>query len=222
MGKFAEQPSFILCDQPERKAMEAKAGCKGYYIDTRINTVTDPYLDFPIGSEFLHQKRSAIGKSAKKVHWDGNLGHDIENLIVIQCQAGRMHDSTKRTVGFGVVQQVQKCLPGQPVVLLGPEPINFHDKGICNWTGQTKSILDAFSCIDDCALFIGQDGVLAYYAMMRRKPTIVAYHLPNLPGHYWNNAWASHAVALIGAGVYLPALPVNERTNALIALGRRI
>jgi hypothetical protein len=221
MGRFAEEPRFILCDQPEKEAMEAKAGCKGYYIDTRINSVVDPYLDFPIGSHFLKQKRMAIGKSAERTHWDGNLSHDIEDFVVVQCQAGRMHDNTKRTIGSDVIKQLRQCLPDQPVVLLGPEPVNFHEDGICNWTGQTVSILDAFSCIDECAMFVGQDGVLAYYAMMRRKPTLVAYHLPNLPGHYWNNAWASHSLALMGAGNHLRAIPANDKTNTLMALGRK-
>lgn len=221
MSRFAEEAHFILSDQPEKEAMEAKAGCKGYYIDTRINGVIDPYLDFPLGSNFLMLKRGAVGKSAEKKHWGGNLPHDIENFVVVQCQAGRMHDNTKRTVGFDVVKKLREKLPGQPIILLGPEPVDFHGDMICNWTGQTGSILDAFACIDECTLFVGQDGVLAYYAMMQKKPSLVAYHLPNLPGHYWNNAWAGHSLALVGAGVHLPVLPEGEKTEMLLAMGRK-
>ena len=221
MSRFAEECHFILSDDPEREAMAAKAGAEGYYIDTRINGVVHPYLEFGLGSNFLDQKRGAIGKSAEKVHWDGNLPYDIEDFVVVQCQAGRMHDNTKRTVGVDVIKQLRQSLPDQPIVMIGTETVDFHGEMVLNWTGQTKSILDAFSCIDECAMFVGQDGVLAYYAMMKRKPSLVAYHLPNLPGHYWNNAWAGHSLAMVGAGNHLHQIPKNDKTELLLSMGRR-
>lgn len=218
MGRFAEECHFILSDNPEHEAMEAKAGARGYYIDTRINGVVNPYIEFPLGSNFLWKKREAIGKSATKVHWDGNLSHDIEDFVVVQCQAGRMHDNTKRIIDMEVVKQIKERLPEKPIVLLGPESVTFHGQEVCNWTGQTKSVLDALACIDECSLFIGQDGVLAYYAMMRRKPSLVAYHLPNLPGHYWNNAWAGHSLAMLGAGNHVRMLPGGEKMDRLLEM----
>jgi len=210
MDCFAEDAKFILSDNPEREAMEAKSGSTGYYIDTTVNWVPDPYLKFRLGSTFFMRNQ---------VTWPDQL----ENPIVIQMAAGRMHDGTKRIVSIDVIKQIREWLPKKSVLLLGPEPINVDIDGICNFTGQTsENIRHAFSCIDDCSMFIGQDGVLSYYAMMQKKPTIVAYHIHTLTGHYWNNAWANHSVAILGAHNNLSALPNSDKVQSLIDMIKHI
>lgn len=112
--------------------------------------------------------------------------------ICIQCAGGRMGDSTKRTIDERAIKDLKEVFPAHEIVLLGPEHIEFSEgivKNKFNRTGRTYSIIDALAIINECDAFVGHDGVMAYYAMMIHKPTIINWHVPNLPSNYMHNKW---------------------------------
>ncbi len=187
---FVSNGDCWIDTQPEKRAKEL-AESNGTYIDTKIINFPHPYLPHPIENNF---------KFKTKI-WD----HD--KYICIQTTAGRLNDNTRRSISFKVIHGLKKRFPDRDIVLLGPERLDITENHMINLTGETQSILDAFSIINDCVLFIGQDGIMAYYAAMLGKPTIISYHLPNLLNHYWNNYWSLHAVAMVGGNnvVSLPA-----------------
>jgi hypothetical protein len=200
--QFADHVECRITDSPEKDALQMCGEVGGQYIDTRINKVLHPYLDrHLVSSGLTHQKLA--GRN---------------NYIVVQAQAGRMHDGTRREVGVGVMNQLLKTFPHKHLVILGPEwhPFSTTDmERTINLTEQTESILDVFNIINDCALFVGQDGVMAYYSMMIGKPTLVTYHIGSLPNHYWNNQWGTHALAWVG-GSNLNELIKHPRLDTFI------
>lgn len=197
---FVPKGKFILSENPEKESKEIEAigndqfknSCK--YIDTKIIEFPHPYLPNQIENNY---------------HLSTELW-DKENYICVQMTAGRLHDNTKRHINFSVIYQLHEKFPNKTIVMLGPELIPYETNflgNVINLTGKTPSILDAFSCINNCGLFVGQDGVMAYYSMMLRKNTIINYHLPNLINHYWNNHWSLHGLAVCGAGNNLNKFP---------------
>jgi len=190
---------------PEHYIKEKCKSMNGTYLDTKIMGITSPYLDFKIGEDFI-------------ISWEEKLvPHIVVNML-----AGRTYN-TRREVNVKVVHQLAKEFPKKRVVLLGPEMMEYLDNEfiqyegrVYNATGHTDTIIDALSFINGCCLFVGQDGVLAYYSMMLRKPTIVHYHMPSLIQHYFNQNWAYHSIALFGGGNVLESLDLNN--NEIIAL----
>jgi hypothetical protein len=73
---------------------------------------------------------------------------------------------------------------------------------------KTPTIIHAFAEINECSGFVGQDGALAYYAMMRKKPTFISFHLKDLPGHYMHPNWESRSIVNIGSNI-VPEIPPN-------------
>lgn len=196
--KFASHAECIITKNPEQDAMKLACEKEGRYLSTKVGDILNPYLDKQIScGTFFHERI---------------LG--LKNYIVVQSHAGRMHDNTKREVGIGVINNLISLFPDKLLVLVGPKKHVFkteNDSQVLNLTGETGSIIDVFQIINDCSLFVGQDGVMAYYAMMQKKNTIVSFHLPTLPNHYWNKKWENHSIALVGGGNkinHLPNLPM--------------
>ena len=191
---FVPDGNFWCVDKPEAMAKELSRlnhGKDRLYIDTRIKEFPHPYLPNPIENNF----------SLSTELWE------LENYIVVQMTAGRLHDNTRRSVQVPAINQLHERFPDKSIVLLGPERmICEFDYPVINLTAKTVSILDALSCINSCGLFVGQDGVMAYYAAMLGKPTVISYHLPNLLNHYWNNHWSLHCCAMV-AGNTVMSLP---------------
>jgi len=201
--KFATQAECLIFDKPEQCAKEMCHDIAGTYITTTSSDILNPYLDKPIHGEgfFLSP---LMGE---------------KNYIVVQAQAGRMHDNTRREVDISVMNQLLQLFPNKRLVILGPEEQSFETidtSRTINLTGKTGSIIDVFEIINDCSLFVGQDGVMAYYALMRKKCAIVAFHINTLPQHYWNGRWETHSVALLGAGNMLQQLPQLNSIEQLL------
>lgn len=181
-----EKPYFAACEAVNReKVMPAidQYSPAGGYVSSVCRTMEAPFLPSPI----CRRKTS--------------FTIPIE-AICIQALAGRPHDDTRRIVGMQIVRSINSLFPGRHIVIVGPERndlFNEHEiHGLINLTGRTPSVVDALSIIDLCAGFVGHDGVMAYYAMMRRKPTIVSYHMPMLAEHYWNDTWAPRTQVVRG------------------------
>lgn len=201
MRCFTPRAEVRISDSPEKDAKEYAELHGGQYVNTVITGINWPYLNVPIHSP------NSFNAS----------GH-----ICVQLLAGRMNDSTRRSISPFVINELYHKFPGKRIVLLAPEPVHCQEFiGLVNLTGKTESVVDALDAINDCSLFIGQDGVLAYYAMMLHKPTIVAYHLPNLLRHYWNGKWATHSLALCGSGNCLHMLPVSSKVEELFNMVRK-
>lgn len=205
--KTTIQSGFYSCyirDDAEKFAMEQCKNADGIYLDTKISDLKNPYMAGYIGERCVFY---GLGSEYNKKH------------IIVQVCAGRMYDNTKRTIGINVINSIAKRFPQRNVVLIGPEQIEYKEKllsNIQNMTGKTETIIDALSYINMCSLFIGQDGVCAYYAMMKRKPTIVNFHIDSLINHYFNKEWAMHSISLIGGGNNLEYLNLNNpETQAL-------
>lgn len=161
--------AFIKSDKPEAEAK----GEGGTYINTVIAGHEDPYLNEQLGESPL----------------------TFKDHIVIQMSAGREGDDTYRVVSKDLISQIAKDNADKKIVLLSGKIMAFpKTKNVINLSGQTGTVVDALGYINNCSFFIGQDGVLAYYAMMLKKPTLVNFHLPTLPGHYFNAKWLAHAV----------------------------
>ena len=198
MQHFARQTECKIEDKPEVMAQEACGAVGGIYLDTRVPTLSYPYLDKPL--------RSASIKSAGSTKY-----------LCVHLVAGRLNDNTCRKVSGQALQTLLDNFPDKKMVLLAPTKVDVDlplDR-VVNLTGQTKTITEAFDIINSCSLFVGQDGVLAYYAMMIQKPTIVAYHLPNLPGHYWNAKWGFHSLLFVGAGNDFNTIPDHPKVSQL-------
>lgn len=194
----------IQANNPEAYIKELCKLNNGIYLNTRIMGIITPYLVSEFGSTFI-------------LPWqDNKLPH-----IVINVLAGRTYDNTRREIGSEIIHQIARQFPDRQIVLIGPESNDSLDKidyegRVYNATGKTPTVIDAMSYINGCCLFVGQDGVLAYYSMMLRKPTIIHYHIPNLIGHYFNQEWAYHSIALFGDSNRLNKL--DENNNEIKAL----
>lgn len=148
----------------------------GGYVSTYCNENMNPYFLVPT-----------------PVH--GNLSP----YIVINCVAGRINDSTRRIIAANVVRQIKEIAPKYEIVLLSVTN-EFPDiEGTIKV--KTPTIIHAFAVLNECSAFIGQDGVLAYYAMMQEKPTYVTYHLEDLPNHYMHPNWKAKSVINIGPNI---------------------
>lgn len=194
MKFFANKSEVFIDNQPEKLAKQECEKYNGKYLDTVAKRIINPYLNFQIPVESFLDHR-LLGRT---------------NYIVIQAQAGRMHDNTRREVGVGVIDMLLHMFPSKMLVILGPEEHLYEtidQRRIINLTGQTTSVNDALGIINDCSLFVGQDGIMAYYAMMQKKPSIVFFHLPNLVDHYFNTTWMNHSLAIYGAGNHVKEIP---------------
>lgn len=201
--QFADHSECFIMEQPHNNMLEMCDSVGGIYIDTKMGEVLSPYLKKPLArGSFFHEK--LLGES---------------DYIVVQAQAGRMNDNTRREVSLDVMNGLLQLFPDKKIVILGPESHPFHTVDMSrtiNLTGATESVIDALEIINDACLFIGQDGIMAYYSLMLKKPTILAFHIHTLPEHYWNERWGSHAVALLGAGNILSQLPLNDKIERLL------
>ncbi|MHA2009816.1 MAG: hypothetical protein ACXADW_02935 [Candidatus Hodarchaeales archaeon] len=198
--QFVKNAIVSIRDKPEEQAKEMCSKSNGIYIDTVITNFINPYLKKPLST----------GKPI--------LNLDLKDHVIIHMHAGRMHDNTKRTIAFNVIDDIRHKFLNKKIMLVGPEPVDLDFPNCINLTGKTESVLEAMQAINGCCLFVGQDGVLAYYAMMLKKPALIAFHLPNLVNHYWNGAWALHSLAIIGAGNTLNSLPSGEKIEQLFEL----
>jgi len=156
----------------------------GGYVSSCCRTMERPFLDKPLYT------------IEQLVPWDS---------ICVQMVAGRLHDNTRRTVGAAALKLIRQVFPSKYIIVVGPEKNEWIEgcveNGLINLTGMTDSIVDALRVVNSCAGFIGHDGVLAYYAMMRRKPTIVSYHAPELAEHYWHDEWSTHGLRILGNNI---------------------
>lgn len=206
MGMFVQKREIYVMDGPEKAAKEMCHDVNGTYLDTVIKGYPNPYLDKPLGDgSFL------LGRSDT---------FDLKDHIVIQMHAGRMHDNTRREVGREVIQQLKDEFWLRKIVLIGPESYEYKDDQVVNLTGQTPNVVDSLELINDCSLFVGHDGIAAYYAMMMKKLVIVSFHIPTLVNHYWNLNWANHALCLQGSGTFLRKLPDHEKVKLLFKLAK--
>lgn len=170
--------SFIPIAPPEKaeniaKDKAAKVG--GRYINTNVRdplNIMDPHIP-AIGDVFNYSKP----------------------FVCVQIAAGRMEDATRRILTPTAVKNIQKKLPDFPIIAVGP--ISLTMPGVVYI--KTPNILQAFGIIDQCSAFVGQDGVLAYYAMMQKKPTVINFHDPILPQHYYHPSWVPHSFVLKGS-----------------------
>ena len=201
MKQFVPASEMHIMEQPEKCAKQMCEDVGGTYMDSRVPDFPSPYLNNPIGDGkfILEHSKLAFLK-----------GH-----IVIQQAAGRMHDNTKRVIGESLIRGLYETFPDRSVVVVGPLETQIDVPNIINLTGQTPSVVDALQTVNDCSLFVGHDGVMAYYAMMLRKWSIVNYHIPTLVNHYWNPSWKNHSLAVTGAGTYLNGLPVNDHVQKM-------
>ena len=149
------------------------------YLSSDVSTVNDPYIE----------DRVARGVRA----WGDPYHLGRCRNVCVQKHAGRLGDSTRREVSNSMIEMVAKRLPKRNVFVLGQESCKVPNfRNVINLTGLTPSLIEAFDVVENCDLFIGQDGVLAYYALMRRKPTVINYHDPRLVNQYWNEKWLPH------------------------------
>lgn len=195
--KFAGHSKCIIVDKPEKEALAKCQEEGGIYLNTKITEVVCPYLNKPIDT---------MGYFNNKIF-------GIDDYVLVQAQAGRMNDNTRREIGPEVLNQLLDAFPSKPMVVVGPEKAIFSTKDmrrIINLTGETPSILNVVELINNCSLFVGQDGFMAYYSAMIKKPTIIHYHLPNLPSHYWHGRWSSHCIGLTGLGNFISKLPIDN------------
>ncbi len=128
-----------------------------------------------------------------------NISPIEEKYICICYASGRMGDKSKRIVHPKVFQAIKTFLPEYKIVLVGPEYVELDENIISdeyNKTGRTKSVADAMGYINGADGFIGQDGVLSYYALMIGKPTIINWHDSSLPSHYWHQGWKNHGISI--------------------------
>lgn len=191
IGEFIGDGECYIVDKPEImakntvKTMKASSGLikkvlqkdnDVMYLNTRIENISYPYL-----------YEGIKGKSLFK-----------EPYICVQSAAGRMGDSTKRIITPDAIRQILEFFSHFKVVVLGPKQNIFKDRNLINYSGRTDSIIDAFKIINNCYAFIGLDGVLAYYAAMIKKSSIIHYHIPTLLNHYFNPMWKSHVIPYIG------------------------
>jgi len=186
---------FKITD-PAGTAKQFAKDINGIYLDSRLQTSEYPYL-----RELEKFQKKGLRR------------------ICVHMIAGRLNDGSKRTIEYSVIQQLKRIFPGMDIILLGPEKIDFPKSNrVDNITGGTTDIRDVFDWIDSCDLFIGQDGVAAYYAAMTRKPTIIFYHIPSLIDHYWHPDWSEHVLAVVGQGNRVTHLPVGPTANRIFDL----
>ena len=140
----------------------------GGYISSVISGFSEPYFD--------------ISDTTNKQY------------VIIQTAAGRMKDNTKRIVSPQLIASICHILPHYRIILIGPEKY-CSLSNVLNLTGKETNLRQIFKLIDNCSLFIGQDGVLSYYSLMIKKPTIVNYHMSTLVSHYWNEKWRNHSLS---------------------------
>ncbi len=203
MDQFVEGAEFCITDKSEACAKQLAVDTGGHYIDTVITGWPNPYLKQPLCDGKFVLEHSEL--------------FDLSGHIVVQVQAGRMYDNTRREIGPGVITELLETFE-RKIVIIGPEHYNYSfadSDRVINLAGTTDSILDCLQLINDCILFVGQDGVVAYYAMMLKKLTIVNFHIPTLINHYWNAAWQNHSLAFTGAGRNLNKLPEHEKLKLL-------
>ncbi len=174
------ESGFQLSQNPEKEARELAAKNEGLYFNTRVRDE-----EYPLSTTFHpYQSKNGIQKIQQP-------------YICVLYAAGRMKDNTKRVISTGNIKKIKESFPEHRILILGSEFIDFDDDLVetkFNKTGRTKSILDAMAYINDADGFIGQDGVLAYYSMMLGKPTIINWHLPNLPEHYFHPEWSQNTI----------------------------
>ena len=121
----------------------------------------------------------------------------LRRTMCIQMTAGRMNDSTKRTVDTDVVDWAESRSAISRIVLIGPERVKTPaSTKVINKTGKTPTILEALEYVGGCDYFIGHDGVCAYYAAFLEKVCVINYHIPTLTNHYYNKQWSNHVVPL--------------------------
>jgi hypothetical protein len=202
---FVNDGGCVISKSPEKDALRTvevslSMGRKSIYLHTKLNVLSNPYIDFPIESVYIPYK------NFNKKH------------ICIQTAAGRLHDSTKRMVSKKVIEDMSKLFPDKAIVLIGTEKIDdYKGTKIRIFSGKLDNIVDTFKLIDGCCLFIGLDGVLAYYAAMKKKPCIIHYHIPTLLNHYYNEKWNSHVLPLCGTH-NLGIIPNNSQYKKVIGL----
>ncbi len=204
MKQFVNRAEFCVMNGPEAAAKQMCHDVAGHYIDTVITGWPNPYLNNPLGNGSFLLK-------------DPDL-FNLSNHIVVQAQAGRMHDDTRREIGPAVITQLLDTFQSKKVVIIGPDNYEFsfaYSDRVIDLAGSTPSVLDCLQLINDCSLFIGQDGVAAYYAMMLKKLCIVNYHIPTLVNHYFNCEWTNHSLALTGAGNILNNIPNHKKIKLI-------
>jgi hypothetical protein len=170
-----------IVDKPEKSALEMCKILNGVYLNTKIIEMDHPYFN-----------------------------HYTEKYpqICVQMHGGRMHDNTRREVSLDVVQELHEKFPSKYVLLIGPERVDVEEKWIVNRTARTPCITEAFQSINESFLFVGPDGIFAYYAAMKGKPCVINYHIPTLMQHYWHPKWADHVIPVF-SGNKLSSLPAN-------------
>jgi len=193
MSQFTDNYEFVLSKNPDEDAKKA-----GKYISTNIVGVIEPYLKKRIENGFYTEH-------------DCLMNYDY---IVIQMTSGRLEDDTKRGFHTNIIKDIRNQTD-KTIVLIGPERIGYDGENVMDFTGQTESIIDAFSIINGACAFIGMDGVCSYYSLMLKIPTIIFYHIPILVNHYYNQSWDSHSMAF-HSGNWVDRLPNNSQIRNII------
>jgi len=190
LPKFLDASShYVLSDNPEIDAKAFAHSNGSIYMNTRVDDINNPVEPF---YDILQDTIPLINK-----HMPSN--------ICIQVLAGRPNDGSARMVTATAIRQLFKSIRHRNIVLVGQDeistPEDFYEPAqnkIINLCGRTGTISQALCIVRHSHAFVGQDGVLAYYAMMIGKRVVVNWHVPTLPGHYMHPSWVAHTKSLYG------------------------